>query len=199
MASFVHRIEVHYKKDPRQKIRTDRIRSLGFPIDELQLVDVYTIAIGDRDMSPGELAEIGTRLTNPVVQEFVVDRATRTLFDSAIEVGFLPGVTDNVGTTARQTIEDFLGIQFGEGETVSSSELYFVRGRLAPDVLARLAATLANPLVNRVNVKSRAGVRGERDGPGRPSGQASRAARCRDGGPCNPGYGSRPNRKGRDM
>ena len=155
MASFVHRIEVHYKKDPRQKIRTDRIRSLGFPIDELQLVDVYTIAIGDRDMSPGELAEIGTRLTNPVVQEFVVDRATRTLFDSAIEVGFLPGVTDNVGTTARQTIEDFLGIQFGEGETVSSSELYFVRGRLAPDVLARLAATLANPLVNRVNVKSR--------------------------------------------
>ena len=155
MASFVHRIEVHYKKDPRLKIRTDRIRSFGFLIDELHLVDVYTIATVQRDVSCAELVEIGARLTNPVVQDFVVDEATRALFDYAIEVGFLPGVTDNVGTTARQTIEDYLGISFGEGETVSSSSLYFVRGRLAPDVLARLAATLANPLVNRVSTKTR--------------------------------------------
>jgi phosphoribosylformylglycinamidine synthase len=155
MASFVHRIEVHYKKDPREKIRTDRIRSLGFSIDELQLVDVYTVATARRDIQRDELQEIGTRLTNPVVQDFVVDEATTALFDYAIEVGFLPGVTDNVGTTARQTIEDYLGIKFGEGEVVSSSELYFVRGRLAPDMLARLAATLANPLVNRASTKTR--------------------------------------------
>jgi phosphoribosylformylglycinamidine synthase len=155
MASFVHRIEVHYKKDPREKIRTDRIRSLGFLIDELHLVDVYTIATVQRDISPAELAEIGGRLTNPVVQDFVVDEATRALFDYAIEVGFLPGVTDNVGMTARQTIEDYLGISFGEGEAVSSSSLYLVRGRLAPEALARLAATLANPLVNRVSTKTR--------------------------------------------
>ena len=153
MASFVHRIEVHYKKDPRQKIRTDRIRSLGFPIDEFSSWMSIQLQSGTRHEP--RAAEIGTRSTNPVVQEFVVDRATRTLFDSAIEVGFLPWVTDNVGTTARQTIEDFLGIQFGEGETVSSSEAHFVRGGSLPDVLARLAATLANPLVNRVNVKSR--------------------------------------------
>ena len=155
MASFVHRIEVHYKKDPRLKIRTDRIRSFGFLIDELHLVDVYTIATVQRDVSRAELAEIGARLTNPVVQDFVVDEATQALFDYAIEVGFLPGVTDNVGTTARQTIEDYLGISFGEGETVSSSSLYLIRGRLAPDAFSRLAATLANPLVNRVSTKTR--------------------------------------------
>src|SRR5271157_5267038 len=145
MASFVHRIEVHYKKDPRLQIRTDRIRSFGFLIDELHLVDVYTIATVHRDVSRAELAEIGARLTNPVVQDFVVDEATRALFEYAIEVGFLPGVTDNVGTTARQMIEDYLGISFGEGETVSSSSLYLVRGRLAPDAFSRLAATLAIP------------------------------------------------------
>ncbi len=155
MASFVHRIEVHYKIDPREKIRTDRIRSLGFLIDELHLVEVYTIATVQKDVSRAELAEIGARLTNPVVQDFVVDEATRALFEYAIEVGFLPGVTDNVGATARQIIEDYLSISFGEGETVSSSSLYLVRGRLAPDVLARLAATLANPLVNRVSTKTR--------------------------------------------
>src|SRR5208283_2989675 len=87
--------------------------------------------------------------------DFVVDEATRALFEYAIEVGFLPGVTDNVGTTARQMIEDYLGISFGEGETVSSSSLYLVRGRLAPDAFSRLAATLANPLVNRVSMKTR--------------------------------------------
>ena len=155
MASFVHRIEVHYKTDPREKTRTERIRALGFGIDALQLVDVYTIATVKRDLLPAELAEIGARLTNPVVQDFVVDEATYALFDYAIEVGFLPGVTDNVGTTARQMIEDYLGITFGEGELVSSSSLYLIRGRLAPDFLAQLSATLANPLINRVSTKTR--------------------------------------------
>jgi len=155
MASFVHRIEVHYKKDPREKTRTERIRSLGFGIETLQLVDVYTVATANRDLTREELSGIGARLTNPVVQEFLVDEATYALFDYAIEVGFLPGVTDNVGTTARQLIEDFLGITFGEGEMVSSSSLYLVKGRLEPGALAQLPAMLANPLINRVSMKTR--------------------------------------------
>ncbi len=155
MASFVHRIEVHYKKDPREKIRTDRIRTLGFLVDELQLVDVYTIATGSRDFTRDDLHEIGARLSNPVVQEFVVDEATTAFFDYAIEVGFLPGVTDNVGTTARQTIEDYCRVKFSQGDAVYSSQLYFVRGHLPPETIARLGDTLANPLVNRVIIKTR--------------------------------------------
>ncbi|MDD4137056.1 MAG: AIR synthase-related protein [Methanoregula sp.] len=155
MASFVHRIEVHYTKDPRLKTRTDRTRSLGIPVDELHLTDVYTVATCARDFTLEELVQVAEQLVNPVVQEFTVDEATRPLFDYAIEVGFLPGVTDNVGTTARQTIEDFFGMKFGEGEAVYSSQLYFVRGRLAPVALRQLASTLANPLVNRVHTKTR--------------------------------------------
>ncbi|MDD1690471.1 MAG: AIR synthase related protein [Methanoregula sp.] len=155
MASFVHRIEVHYTKDPRLKTRTDRIKSLGFPVDELHLTDVYTVATSARDFTRDELVQVAQQLVNPVVQEFTVDEATLPLFDYAIEVGFLPGVTDNVGTTARQTIEDFLGMKFAEGEAVYSSQLYFVRGRLAPEALRALAGTLANPLVNRVRTKTR--------------------------------------------
>jgi phosphoribosylformylglycinamidine synthase II len=155
MASFVHRIEVHYTRDPRLKTRTDRIRLLGFPVDELHLADVYTVATRARDFTRDELVQVARQLVNPVVQEFTVDEATKPLFEYAIEVGFLPGVTDNVGATARQTIEDFLGMKFGEGEAVYSSQLYFVRGRLDPDALRNLAATLANPLVNRVHTKTR--------------------------------------------
>jgi phosphoribosylformylglycinamidine synthase len=155
MTSFVHRIEVHYTKDPRLKTRTDRVRALGFPVDELHLDDVYTIATSSRDFTRDELVQVAQQLVNPVVQEFTVDEPTLPLFDYAIEVGFLPGVTDNVGTTARQTIEDFLGMKFCEGEAVYSSQLYFVRGQMPRPVLDRLAATLANPLVNRVHIRTR--------------------------------------------
>jgi phosphoribosylformylglycinamidine synthase len=156
MEGCVHRIEVHYTTDPRLKTRTSRIRSLGFLIDELHLIDVYTIAMSTRDFSVKELADIGTQLINPVVQKYLVDTPTRILFDYAIEVGFLPGVTDNVGTTARQTIEDFFSLKFGDGEAVYTSQLFLIRGTLTPAELQKLAITLANPLVNRVHIKTRA-------------------------------------------
>ena len=116
---------------------------------------MYTIATGSRDFTRDELNEIGARLSNPVVQDFVVDIATSAFFDYAIEVGFLPGVTDNVGTTARQTVEDYLKVKFSLGDAVYSSQLYFVRGHLPPETIARLGDTLANPLVNRVIIKTR--------------------------------------------
>ena len=97
----------------------------------------------------------------------MVDEATRANFDYAIEVGFLPGVTDNVGNTARQTIEDYFSMKFAEGEAVYTSQLFFVCGRLPADSLQKLASTLANPLVNRVHIKTRQeyGISGH--GPGR--------------------------------
>ncbi|HSA38294.1 MAG TPA: AIR synthase-related protein [Methanoregula sp.] len=155
MVSSVHRIEVRYTRDPRLKTRTGRIRSLGFLIEELHLVDVYTIATDARDFTRDELLQIGSQLMNPVVQECSVDEPTRMSFDHAIEVGFLPGVTDNVGMTARQTIEDFFSMKFGNGESVYSSQIYFICGRLSEGDLNRLAAILANPLVNRVHRKTR--------------------------------------------
>lgn len=155
MASYVHRIEVQYTRDPRLPTRTERFRSLGFPLRELHLVDVYTIATARRDFSPDELSQIGAQLSNPVVQRYSVDRPTEAAFDYAIEVGFLPGVTDNAGTTARQTIEDYFGFRFGEGEAVFSSQLYLACGDLTPESLERLTAALTNPLVNRVHVRSR--------------------------------------------
>lgn len=154
MASHIHRIEVHYSSDPRLQTRTDKIRLLGFPISALHLVDVYTISTHRRDFSFDELSQIGAQLINPVVQDFFIDRATEAIFDYVIEIGFLPGVTDNTGTTARQTIEDYFGFRFGEGEAVFSSQLYFVCGELTPASLQKLTATLANPLINRVHIKT---------------------------------------------
>ena len=60
-----------------------------------------------------------------MVQEFVVDETTSAFFDYAIEVGFLPGVTDNVGTTAGQTIEDYFRVKFLQSDAVYSSQALF--------------------------------------------------------------------------
>src|SRR5512137_352609 len=154
MTSFIHRIEVHYKQDPRLTSRTDRIRSLGIPVDKLHLIDVYTIVSGSKDFSKDELCRIGSQLINPVVQEYTVDTATDAVFDYAIEVGFLPGVTDNIGTTAKQTIEDYYSIRFKEGESVYSSLLFLVCGNISEDSLQKLMATLSNPLINRVHIRT---------------------------------------------
>jgi len=155
MTSCVHRIEVHYKIDPRLTTRTDRIRSLGFPVDKVHLIEVYTLATCSRDFTPGELSQIGGQLINPVVQEYTIDSATNAVFDYALEVGFLPGVTDNVGMTARQTIEDYFSMKFNEGEAVYTSQLFLVCGKLTPSAVQKLGSTLANPLVNRVIIRTR--------------------------------------------
>ncbi|NLE27989.1 MAG: phosphoribosylformylglycinamidine synthase, partial [Clostridiaceae bacterium] len=155
MASHVHRIEVHYSRDPRLQARTTKFCSPGIPLRELHLVDVYTIATSKRDFSPKELSQIGAQLSNPIIQRYSVDRSTEADFDYAIEVGFLPGVTDNIGTTARQTIEDYFGFRFGEEEAVFSSQLYLVVGDLNPESLERLTNALANPLINRIHIKNR--------------------------------------------
>ncbi|MCK9592147.1 MAG: AIR synthase-related protein [Methanoregula sp.] len=154
MTSFIHRIEVHFKQDPRLKTRTDKIRSLGIPIRELYLIDVYTIATNSREFTNDELGRIGAQLISPLIQEYTIDTATEADFDYAIEVGFLPGVTDNVGTTAKQTIEDYFSIRFKDGDAVYSSHLFFICGKLPEDALQKLTTILANPLVNRVQIRT---------------------------------------------
>ena len=151
----IHRIEVRYTRDPRLGTRSERIQALGFPVRALHEIEVYTIVTGARDFSRDELEQIAVQLANPVVQEYTIDSATAGDFEYAIEVGFLPGVTDNAGNTARQTIEDFFSMKFGEGDGVFTSRLYFVCGLPADAPIGGLAATLANPLVNRVHTKTR--------------------------------------------
>lgn len=155
MASHIHRIEVRYLSDPRLETRTDRARSMGFPVRALSLVEVYTLATPRREFSPDEIREIAAQLTNPVVQVSSIDEPSPCMGEYAVEIGFLPGVTDNAGTTARQTIEDFFGSPLLEDEGIFSSQLYFVSGISGTQTLEKLVSTLANPLIHRVHIKTR--------------------------------------------
>src|SRR3989339_1076626 len=148
---MAHRIEISYKIDSRIKSRTARIRSLGFNVDNVLLVEVYTIS---RNFSRPELEQVAEQLTNPVTQKYSIDSPTLAEFDFAVEVGFLPGVTDNTGNAAKQTIEDFFKIKFRDNEAVHSSQLFLFAGKLTEDEIQGLGTMLANPLIQRIHTKT---------------------------------------------
>lgn len=153
---MAHRIEISYKdgiKDVageklRKRIKTD----FGFEIIEAHVVDVFTV---DKELGQRTLDILkGDALFDPVVQKCIVDRHTVFNADWVIEVGFKPGVTDNVGRTAKEVIEAISGASFNEGEGVYTSKVYFLTGALTEKDVVRVSEDmLANTLINRYNYK----------------------------------------------
>lgn len=132
---------------------------IGISLSDVRVVEVYTV---DKDLSRAQLERCRVELfTDPLTQESAFDRLKRK-FDHAIEVGFLPGVTDNVGHTSARAIEDLLKVEFAEGEGVYTSKLCLFSGALSSAEALRVASSLFNPLIERVKVKTRAEY--DRDG-----------------------------------
>ncbi|MAG02599.1 phosphoribosylformylglycinamidine synthase subunit PurL [Candidatus Pacearchaeota archaeon] len=148
-----HRIEIAQTiSDMRARVRKRDLESAGFSgmIDDVRLVDVYTL---DQDFSDDILERISSMLTNPVFQESKIDDSFKPEFDYAVEVGFLPGVTDNVGNTAREGVFDLLKRGL-DGQTVYSSQLMFLSGDLSREDAQGIGESVANPLIQRIHVKS---------------------------------------------
>jgi phosphoribosylformylglycinamidine synthase len=74
-------------------------------------------------------------------------------FDWIIEVGFRPGVTDNVGRTAREAIELVLGRELKEEEKVYTSKQCLITGNLSLREIEKIATgILANELIQRFTI-----------------------------------------------
>jgi len=139
--------------DTRAQVLKKQLKSLGFTkVKKVFISDVYTI---NKKLYQEQLTQISSMLANPVTQEASINQLNSPLeFSWVIEIGFLPGVTDNVANTAKQSIEDLLGIKFNLAEGVYSSQLIFLKGKLTKKEAIRLADSLINPLIQRVNIKS---------------------------------------------
>ncbi|HAU40100.1 MAG: phosphoribosylformylglycinamidine synthase, phosphoribosylformylglycinamidine synthase [Candidatus Peregrinibacteria bacterium GW2011_GWF2_43_17] len=150
-----HRIEVGSRvPDTRAGVRKRKFQEFPFgkKIRDVFLVDVYTI---DKKFRAKDLKKIGSALSNPVTEKFSVDAPIKMpAFDFAIEIGFLPGVTDNIGHTAKEIAQDLLKVEFKEGETVYTSQVSFVKGKITEMQAWELGEGLANPLIQRIYVKS---------------------------------------------
>jgi phosphoribosylformylglycinamidine synthase len=138
-----------------EKIRRRIIDDLKISIDAVRTVDVYTV---DASLSGAEMEKVATvPFLDPVIQDYSLGKPLKQAdFDWAIEVGYKPGVTDNVGRTAREAVEILLQRKLKPGEGVYTSVLYFLKGRLARSQAECIATgLLANTLIQRFEVKDR--------------------------------------------
>src|SRR3990167_5633000 len=149
---MAYRIAVSSKvEDARAESLLRNLRALftQSALEGASYVQAYTI---DAKLTPQELKRVAERLTHPVTETYSTDKVSApTGYSYALEMGYLPGVTDNVGHTARQTIEDCLGRNLGEGE-VYSSYFLFLRGTITEEDPKKRPRDLHTPLMERASV-----------------------------------------------
>ncbi len=131
--------------------RGERIRSKilaafseDIPITSIKYLDVYNVESDDVD--DPTLVEA---FCDPVTQDIAIDRELTEDFDWYVEIGYKPGVTDNVGKTASYALE----LISGKSARVASAKAYLVKGNIdKKDVLRVAEGLLANTLIESVRV-----------------------------------------------
>jgi phosphoribosylformylglycinamidine synthase len=131
------RLEILAHKDDG---RAKQIENILGGKASVRVVDVYT---SEANLAANQ--NFVAAVCNPVSQE-----ANPKLpdFDYALEIGFLPGVTDNIGHTASEILT-----LSGENTPVYSSRLYLIKGGVKESDIQSLSDALSNKLIQRRHIK----------------------------------------------
>ena len=106
---------------------------------KITCTDIYTI---DSEGLPDE--HIVEAFCDPVIQNIAVNHPLTTDFDWYIEVGFKPGVTDNVGHSAQYALK----LITGRDIAVYSARAYVLTGSMSRETAMEIAQEcLANSLI----------------------------------------------------
>ncbi|MDP3014310.1 MAG: phosphoribosylformylglycinamidine synthase subunit PurS, partial [Candidatus Subteraquimicrobiales bacterium] len=153
------RIEVGFKQGVvdalGNSVKKSIIEDLRIAVDCIETVDVYTIKAALSEEQVKQVAQ--ELLTDPITQESSYNSTLAKGFSKLIEVGYKPGVTDNVGRTTVEGIEDLLRIKLKEDELVHTSRLYLIMGNITDEEAERIATgLLANPIIEHYAVYNEA-------------------------------------------
>lgn len=148
---MISRIYITSKdKDTREKLYINSFEGLGLAghISNIVLFDSYLIS---SNFSKNELLKVAEAFTNPVIEKFSINETFKDIkkFDYIIEIGFLPGVTDNVGNTAKETIVDLLHLKKNQDLKVYTSKVFVLSGSIKTKDVEKIASSLYNPLIER--------------------------------------------------
>src|SRR3989344_7538827 len=117
-----------------------------------RIVSSYLIS---HDLPGAKLRLVAQALTNPAIEEYSVNKFPETSgFSYAVEVGYLPGVTDNAAHTARETILDLLHLKEDARIAVYTSKIFLTDKKDLAGV-KQFARALYNPLIERVYIAKR--------------------------------------------
>ncbi len=141
-------------KDSRGKLCMKALLNLdlGGEVSNVSIFDSYLFSY---EFSSEKISEGAKALVNPVLEKLHVGELPKMpKFTYAIEIGYLPGVTDNVGHTAKETVSDFLHLNPKEQLEIYTSKIYFVSGNIKLDDAKKIALSLHNPLIERSYIAS---------------------------------------------
>jgi len=146
----ISRISIDTKeKSSEANVTEKKLKSLGYDVS-LEISKVYTIQY---DFSDEQIKQIGDSLHNPIVESARINSAFQKEFNWALELGFLPGVTDNVATTTAEIIDDLFKIKIGLSK-VFTSKVLFITGDIQKQDVENIAKELINILIERFHIKS---------------------------------------------
>ncbi|RLB68981.1 MAG: phosphoribosylformylglycinamidine synthase, partial [Deltaproteobacteria bacterium] len=154
-----HRLEIFFRDaelDTRGRLLRDKLNALELSttIENIWLSEVYAL---EGEFSHKQLNEAAALLLNPVIHDVLIDgvRPAGTA-DTILEVGFLPGVTDNIAHTAAETLADAWGLPLSPEQGIYSSKIYYIQAKNLTDNDYRLIGRfLANSLIERLEWKDR--------------------------------------------
>jgi phosphoribosylformylglycinamidine synthase len=131
-----------------ERVKQEISQHLNISLEQVRTIDVYTV---DAALSENELQQAASGpFSDPVIQEYAINAPLAHDFDMLIEVGFRPGVTDNIGRTAKEAIQYITGRHFAANEGVYTSTQYLFRGLTDKGLAERIARDfLANGLIQR--------------------------------------------------
>lgn len=141
------RIEViTLSEDGRAKVLEQNCARLGKKISA-KIVDVYTV---EHDIDkPANVQALAKSFVNPITQK-LMEAGDEGDFDWALEIGYLPGVTDNIG----HTVSELSKLTLNDNQPVYSSQVFLFKGALSEDDVKKISAGLYNPLIQRAAIKS---------------------------------------------
>ena len=125
--------------------------ALKLDMAECRTRDVYKV---DANIDEATASKVQKTFADPVVAESAMGRLPAPAsFDWMLEIGFKPGVTDNVGRTARGALKDVVGRELEWEEQVYTCIQYFLSGDLARADVEHLGKyLLANTLIQTITV-----------------------------------------------
>lgn len=111
--------------------------------------DSYLI---DSKLSKKELVTLAQTLTNPILEDYYIDKSPKLKnFNYAIEISFLPGVTDNVGHTVKEIAIDLFHLKNDFNFQVYTSKIFFIKSQKLEDI-QKSSLALYNPLIEKAYI-----------------------------------------------
>ncbi len=121
-------------------------------IKELKIVNEFKLNIPLSEEQVQKIASL--LLIDPITQEYSINLSEKIKADWVIEVEFFENVTDNVGDTAKEGIQDLLGKKLKEEESVRTAKKYLINGKLKEKEIKKIASSfLANELIEKYSIK----------------------------------------------